>query len=84
MLNNMSIERSTMTIDGMHILARVPIKWIPSLRMWKVIIFPLLTLAGQEGSLARCNVAGNIDLKEKALRSVLKRNGTARIKQVWR
>ncbi|MFV0566554.1 MAG: TonB-dependent receptor [Flavobacteriaceae bacterium] len=66
LLNNMSTERSTITIDGMHVFGACTDKmdpitsYVESNNLSKIDI-----KSGQEGGLHGATVAGSIDLKRK-------------------
>ncbi|ALJ05503.1 TonB-dependent receptor [Pseudalgibacter alginicilyticus] len=67
LLNNMSTERSIMTIDGMHIFGACTDKmdpitsYVESNNLSEIVI-----KSGQEGSLHGATLAGSIDLKRKS------------------
>jgi len=67
LLNNMSSERSTITIDGMHVFGACTDKmdpitsYVESNNLSKIDI-----KSGQEGSMHGSTVAGSIDLKRKS------------------
>ena len=67
LLNNMSSERSTITIDGMHVFGACTDKmdpitsYVESNNLSKIDI-----KSGQEGSMHGATVAGSIDLKRKS------------------
>lgn len=67
LLNNMSTERSTLTIDGMHIFGACTDKMDPvSSYVESNNLSGIDVKSGQEGSLHGATVAGSIDLKRKS------------------
>nr|WP_315030872.1 TonB-dependent receptor [uncultured Chryseobacterium sp.] len=66
LLNNMSTERSTVTIDGMHIFGACTDKMDPVTSYLESNNLSSIDIkSGQEGSLNGATVAGSIDLKRK-------------------
>src|SRR5699024_10338046 len=66
LLNNMSSERSTITIDGMHIFGACTDKMDPVTSYVESNNLSDIDIkSGQEGSLHGATVAGSIDLKRK-------------------
>jgi iron complex outermembrane receptor protein len=66
LLNNMSSERSTLTIDGMHIFGACTDKMDPITSYVESNNLSTIDIkSGQEGSLHGATVAGSIDLKRK-------------------
>ena len=66
LLNNMSSERSTITIDGMHIFGACTDKMDPVTSYVESNNLSAIDIkSGQEGSLHGATVAGSIDLKRK-------------------
>ncbi len=66
LLNNMSTERSTVTIDGMHIFGACTDKMDPvTSYIESNNISDIDIKSGQEGSMHGATVAGSIDLKRK-------------------
>jgi len=66
MLNNMSTERSVITIDGMHIFGACTDKMDPVTSYVESNNLSTIDIkSGQEGSLHGATVAGSIDLKRK-------------------
>jgi len=66
LLNNMSTERSTITIDGMHVFGACTDKMDPITSYVETNnLMGVDIKSGQEGSLHGSTVAGNIDLKRK-------------------
>lgn len=66
LLNNMSTERSTLTIDGMHIFGACTDKMDPVTSYVESNNLSTIDIkSGQEGSLHGATVAGSIDLKRK-------------------
>ena len=67
LLNNMSSERSTLTIDGMHIFGACTDKMDPITSYVETNNLSTIDIkSGQEGSLHGATVAGSIDLKRKS------------------
>ncbi len=67
LLNNMSTERSTLTIDGMHIFGACTDKMDPVTSYVESNNLSTIDIkSGQEGSLHGATVAGSIDLKRKS------------------
>lgn len=67
LLNNMSTERSTITIDGMHIFGACTDKMDPVTSYVESNNLAAIDItSGQEGSLHGATVAGSIDLKRKS------------------
>jgi len=67
LLNNMSTERSTITIDGMHIFGACTDKMDPVTSYVESNNLSAIDVkSGQEGSLHGATVAGSIDLKRKS------------------
>lgn len=67
LLNNMSTERSSITIDGMHIFGACTDKMDPVTSYVESNNLSTITIAsGQKGSLHGATVAGSIDLKRKS------------------
>ncbi len=67
LLNNMSTERSTVTIDGMHIFGACTDKMDPVTSYVESNNLSTIDItSGQEGSLHGATVAGSIDLKRKS------------------
>ncbi|MBZ4190541.1 TonB-dependent receptor plug domain-containing protein [Niabella beijingensis] len=67
LLNNMSTERSTVTIDGMHIFGACTDKMDPITSYVESNNLSAIDIkSGQEGSLHGATVAGSIDLKRKS------------------
>lgn len=67
LLNNMSTERSTITIDGMHIFGACTDKMDPVTSYIETNNISEIDIkSGQEGSLHGATVAGSIDLKRKS------------------
>lgn len=67
LLNNMSTERSTVTIDGMHIFGACTDKMDPvTAYVESNNLSDIVVKSGQEGSLHGATVAGSIDLKRKS------------------
>ncbi|MDM1094230.1 TonB-dependent receptor domain-containing protein [Myroides odoratimimus] len=66
MLNNMSTERSTLTIDGMHIFGACTDKMDPVTSYVESNNLSTIDIkSGQEGGMHGATVAGSIDLKRK-------------------
>ncbi|WP_164112994.1 MULTISPECIES: TonB-dependent receptor [Sphingobacterium] len=66
MLNNMSSERSSVTIDGMHIFGACTDKMDPITSYVETNNLSTITIkSGQEGNLHGATVAGSIDLQRK-------------------
>src|SRR5690606_36384949 len=66
LLNNMSSERSTLTIDGMHIFGACTDKMDPITSYVESNNLSTIDIkSGQEGSLHGATVGGSIDLKRK-------------------
>ncbi len=66
MLNNMSSERSTITIDGMHIFGACTDKMDPITSYVESNNLSTVDIkSGQEGSMHGATVSGSIDLKRK-------------------
>lgn len=66
LLNNMSTERSTITIDGMHIFGACTDKMDPVTSYVESNNLSTIDIkSGQEGSMHGATVAGSIDLKRK-------------------
>src|SRR5690554_1137720 len=66
LLNNMSTERSTITIDGMHIFGACTDKMDPvTSYMESNSIDDIEIQSGQEGNMQGATIAGSIDLKRK-------------------
>lgn len=67
LLNNMSSERSTLTIDGMHIFGACTDKMDPVTSYVESNNISTIDIkSGQQGSLHGATVAGSIDLKRKS------------------
>lgn len=67
LLNNMSTERSTITIDGMHVFGACTDKMDPITSYVESNNLSTIDIkSGQEGSLHGATVAGSIDLKRKS------------------
>ncbi|MBU2950399.1 TonB-dependent receptor [Tamlana agarivorans] len=67
LLNNMSTERSTITIDGMHVFGACTDKMDPvTAYVESNNLSDIDIKSGQEGSLNGATVAGSIDLKRKS------------------
>lgn len=67
LLNNMSTERSVITIDGMHIFGACTDKMDPVTSYVESNNLSTIDIkSGQEGSLHGATVAGSIDLKRKS------------------
>ena len=67
LLNNMSMERSTITIDGMHVFGACTDKMDPITSYVESNNLSAIDIkSGQEGSLHGATVAGSIDLKRKS------------------
>ncbi|MXN93205.1 TonB-dependent receptor [Flavobacterium sp. Sd200] len=67
LLNNMSSERATLTIDGMHIFGACTDKMDPVTSYVEVNNLSAIDIkSGQSGSLHGATVAGSIDLKRKS------------------
>ncbi|HUH19984.1 TonB-dependent receptor [Albibacterium sp.] len=67
LLNNMSSERSTLTIDGMHIFGACTDKMDPITSYVESNNLSTIDIkSGQEGSLHGATVGGSIDLKRKS------------------
>lgn len=67
LLNNMSTERSTITIDGMHVFGACTDKMDPVTSYVESNNLSTVEItSGQEGSLHGATVAGSIDLKRKS------------------
>ena len=67
LLNNMSMERSTMTIDGMHIFGACTDKMDPITSYVESNNLAAVDVAsGQSGNMHGATVAGSIDLKRKS------------------
>ncbi len=67
LLNNMSSERSTITIDGMHIFGACTDKMDPVTSYVEVNNLSAIDIkSGQEGSMHGASVAGSINLKRKS------------------
>jgi len=67
LLNNMSSERSTLTIDGMHIFGACTDKMDPVTAYVESNNLSTIDIkSGQEGSMHGATVAGSIDLKRKS------------------
>jgi iron complex outermembrane receptor protein len=67
LLNNMSTERSTLTIDGMHVFGACTDKMDPITSYLESNNLSAIDIkSGQEGSLHGATVAGSIDLKRKS------------------
>lgn len=67
LLNNMSTERSTVTIDGMHVFGACTDKMDPITSYVETNNLASIDIkSGQEGSLHGSTVAGSIDLKRKS------------------
>lgn len=75
LLNNMSTERSTVTIDGMHIFGACTDKMDPITSYVESNNLSAIDIkSGQEGSLHGATVAGSIDLKRKSTSFSLEKN----------
>lgn len=84
LLNNMSTERSTVTIDGMHVFGACTDKMDPITSYVESNNLASIDIkSGQEGSLHGATVAGSIDLKRRSTPFGLEKNGTAVTKAVW-
>ena len=67
LLNNMSTERSTVTIDGMHVFGACTDKMDPITSYVESNNLSTIEIkSGQEGSLHGATVAGSIDLQRKS------------------
>lgn len=67
LLNNMSTERSTLTIDGMHVFGACTDKMDPITSYVESNNLASIDIkSGQEGSMHGSTVAGSIDLKRKS------------------
>src|SRR5690606_22276558 len=67
LLNNISTERSTITIDGMHVFGACTDKMDPVTSYVESNNLSTIDItSGQEGSLHGATVAGSIDLKKKS------------------
>src|SRR5690554_4643251 len=67
LLNNMSTERSTITIDGMHVFGACTDKMDPVTSYVESNNLSTIDItSGQAGSMHGATVAGNIDLKRKS------------------
>lgn len=67
LLNNMSSERSTITIDGMHIFGACTDKMDPVTSYVESNNLSAIDIkSGQEGSMHGSTIAGSIDLKRKS------------------
>lgn len=67
LLNNMSSERSTLTIDGMHVFGACTDKMDPITSYVEVNNLAAVDIkSGQAGSMHGASVAGSIDLKRKS------------------
>lgn len=67
LLNNMSTERSTVTIDGMHIFGACTDKMDPVTSYLESNNLSSIDIkSGQEGSMHGATIAGSIDLKRKS------------------
>lgn len=67
LLNNMSTERSSITIDGMHVFGACTDKMDPITSYVESNNLSTIDIkSGQEGSLHGATVAGSIDLKRKS------------------
>ena len=67
LLNNMSTERSTLTIDGMHVFGACTDKMDPITSYVESNNLSSIDIkSGQEGSMHGSTVAGSIDLKRKS------------------
>lgn len=79
LLNNMSTERSTVTIDGMHVFGACTDKMDPITSYVESNNLESIAIdSGQEGGMNGATVAGSIDLKRKttAFNLLKKWNGT--------
>lgn len=76
LLNNMSTERSTITIDGMHVFGACTDKMDPVTSYVESNNLAGIDIkSGQEGGLHGSTVAGNIELKRKQSRFTTAQNG---------
>lgn len=67
LLNNMATERSTVTIDGMHVFGACTDKMDPITSYVESNNLSTIDIkSGQEGNLHGATVAGSIDLKRKS------------------
>ncbi|PRD54736.1 TonB-dependent receptor plug domain-containing protein [Sphingobacterium gobiense] len=67
LLNNMSTERSTITIDGMHVFGACTDKMDPVTSYVESNNLSAIDItSGQEGSMHGATVAGSIDMKRKS------------------
>lgn len=67
LLNNMSMERSSVTIDGMHVFGACTDKMDPITSYVESNNLASIDItSGQEGSLQGATIAGSIDLKRKS------------------
>jgi len=67
LLNNMSTERSTITIDGMHVFGACTDKMDPVTSYVESNNLSTIDItSGQEGSIHGATIAGSIDLKRKS------------------
>src|SRR5690606_16160575 len=67
LLNNMSTERSTITIDGMHVFGACTDKMDPVTSYVESNNLSTIDItSGQEGNMHGATVAGSIDLKRKS------------------
>ncbi|NGM63056.1 TonB-dependent receptor [Sphingobacterium sp. SGG-5] len=68
LLNNMSTERSTLTIDGMHVFGACTDKMDPVTSYVESNDLSGINItSGQEGNMHGATVAGSIDLKRKSI-----------------
>ncbi len=83
LLNNMSTERSVVTIDGMRIFGACTDKMDPVTSYLESNTLSSIDIkSGQEGSSHGATIAGSIDLKRKSTPFSLEKNGMALIRQV--
>lgn len=81
LLNNMGAERSTITIDGMHVFGACTDKMDPITSYVESNNLSTIDIqSGQKGSLNGSTVAGSIDLKRKNTPFGLEKNGVECIK----
>ncbi len=83
LLNNMSTERSTVTIDGMHIFGACTDKMDPVTSYLESNNLSSIDIkSGQQGSMHGATIAGSIDLKRKSTPFGLEKNGVVPTRQV--
>ncbi|MCK0160969.1 TonB-dependent receptor plug domain-containing protein [Allomuricauda sp. F6463D] len=77
LLNNMGMERSTITIDGMHIFGACTDKMDPVTSYVESNNLASVNItSGQEGSSHGATIAGNVDLKSKSTPFSMQSNWT--------